>query len=99
MLKNPHTIRKEQGTKFPVLWSGLHGTAVIGSRYCGVPARNLVNLINQSFMHFKSGVVFKVSKGIVKIGALVTEKNQFIFQCNQSRVTFSPKDIALYRSV
>ena len=34
-----------------------------------------------------------VSEGIVKIGDLVTEKNQFIFQCNQSRVNFSPKDI------
>ena len=34
-----------------------------------------------------------VSKGIVKIGDLVTEKNQFIFQCNQSWINFSPKDI------
>ena len=25
-LKNPHTIRKEWGTEFPVLWSGLHPT-------------------------------------------------------------------------
>ena len=93
MLKNPHTIRKEQGTEFPVLWSGLHGIAVIGTRYCGIPVRNLVRLINQSFIHFKSGVVFKVSKGIVKIGDLVTEKNQFILQCNQSRVNFYPKYI------
>ena len=79
MLKNPHTIRKEQGTKFPVLWSDLHGTAVIGSRYCGIPAINQVRLINQSFMRLKYGVVFKVSKGIVKIGDLVTEKSNLFF--------------------
>ena len=96
MLKNPHTIRKEQGTEFPVLWSGLHGTAVIASRYCGIPVRNLVKLINQSIIHLKSGFVFKVSKGIVKIDDLVTEKNQFIFQCNQSRVNFYPKDIFVF---
>ncbi|XP_068704462.1 uncharacterized protein [Montipora foliosa] len=34
-----------------------------------------------------------VSKGKIKIGDLVTEKNQFISQCNQSRVNLSPKDI------
>ena len=38
-MKNLHTIRKEQSTEFPVLWSGLYGTAVIGSRCCSIPAR------------------------------------------------------------
>ena len=33
------------------------------------------------------------SRGIIKIGDLVTEKNQFLSQCNQSRVNLSPKDI------
>ena len=44
---------------------------------------NSKSVVNQSL----------VSKGIVKIGDLVTKKNQFISQCNQSRVNLSPKDI------
>ena len=34
-----------------------------------------------------------VSKGITEIGDFVTEKKQFIFQCNQSYVNFFPKNI------
>ena len=55
-----------------------------------------LELWNNKFICINSKSVFNqslVSKRIVKIGDLVTEKNQFIFQCNQSRVNFSPKDI------
>lgn len=30
-----------------MLWSGLNRTAVIGQRWCGIPAKNLAKLINQ----------------------------------------------------
>ena len=51
---------------------------------------------NNKFICINSKSVFfqsLVSKGIVKIGDLVTVKNQFIFRCNQGRVNFSPKEI------
>ena len=53
-------------------------------------------LWNNKFICINNKSVFNqslVSKGIIKIGDLVTEKNQFISQCNQSRVNLSPKDI------
>ena len=53
-------------------------------------------LWNNKFICINNKSVFNqslVSKGIVKIGDLVTKKNQFIFQCDQSWVNFSPKDI------
>ena len=53
-------------------------------------------LWNNKFICINNKSVFNqslVSKGIIKIGDLVTEKNQFISQCNQSRMNLSPKDI------
>ena len=53
-------------------------------------------LWNNKFICINNKSVFNqslVSKGIIKIGDLVTEKNQFISQCNQGRVNLSPKDI------
>ena len=53
-------------------------------------------LWNNKFICINNKSVFNqslVSKGIIKVGDLVTEKNQFISQCNQSRVNLSPKDI------
>ena len=53
-------------------------------------------LWNNKFICINNKSVFNqslVSKGIIKIGDLVTEKNQFISQCNQSRVNLSSKHI------
>ena len=51
---------------------------------------------NKKFICISGKPVFNqslVSKGLFRIGDLVTENNQFIFQGNLCQVDFSPKDI------
>ena len=73
-----------------------HCSAATGNNVLGLSHEQISNTVlwnNKSICINYSKSVFNqslVSKGIVKIGDLVTEKNQFIFQCNQSRVNFSP---------
>ena len=76
----------------------LHCSAATGNNALGLSNEQISNTVlwNNKFICVKNKSVFNqslVSKGIVTIGHLVTEKNQFIFQCNQSQVNFSPKDI------
>ena len=41
-LKNPHTIRKEQGMKFPVLWLAFVSLSVwVGTEKRGTPRKGL----------------------------------------------------------
>ena len=75
-----------------------HCSAATGNNILGLSHEQISNIVlwNNKFICINGKSVFNqslVSKGIVRIGDLVTEKNQFIFQCNQSRVNFSPKDI------
>ena len=75
-----------------------HCSAATGNNVLGLSHEEISNTVlwYNKFICINNKSVFNqslVSKGIVKIGDLVTEKNQFIFQCNQSRVNFSPKDI------
>ena len=59
--------------------------------FCTRVTEELHSFLSQS--ELSNFFVYIISKGIIKIGDLVTEKNQFISQCNQSRVNLSPKDI------
>ena len=75
-----------------------HCSAATDNNVLGLSHEEISNTVlwNKKFICINNKSVFNqslVSKGIVKIDDLVTEKNQFIVQCNQSQVIFSPKDI------
>ena len=67
MLKNPPTLCKDLGTEFPVLWSCLYGTAVIGSCCCGNPARKTGDA-NKSEFKSISHVLFMSLQSLGPVG-------------------------------